>query len=320
MPKKLEVIKDDVPASQAQSAKKQATKKPKSSAYYQRQYRQRLREQGLVKKEVWILPEHNQLLLSIEKVLREHHDNMLNKIASLPLFGSQVINYETQNQLPISEINKGINNENVTLIENTIKATQENNSQKLAMTIESTPIQTLEGEKMHTSLSVVNSINKHLPQIVDEHPNLKNIQWTTQSLFDTLKKAPLFVNGLASIEIIEGVHATIYICMHEFGDLPLFLNVTGEQILAESLLFSVEEIRDRNKFNELVLRTHKYFPLSNISLDKIGDDGEYYQMFGSLSSTSSLQEVIIEIELLAHNVMQATEAYSAFFIGEGLAS
>ena len=43
----------------------------KSSAHYQRLFRQRLREQGLVKKEVWILPEHAPLLVAFERKLRQ---------------------------------------------------------------------------------------------------------------------------------------------------------------------------------------------------------------------------------------------------------
>lgn len=42
----------------------------KSSAHYQRVFRQRLREQGLVKKEVWILPENAAALAGIERMLR----------------------------------------------------------------------------------------------------------------------------------------------------------------------------------------------------------------------------------------------------------
>ena len=44
--------------------------KAKSSAYYQREYRRRLREQGLVKKEVWVLPENAKQLALLEKRLR----------------------------------------------------------------------------------------------------------------------------------------------------------------------------------------------------------------------------------------------------------
>ena len=43
----------------------------KNSAYYQRRYRQRLQEQGLVKKEVWILPENTHKLQEIETYLRQ---------------------------------------------------------------------------------------------------------------------------------------------------------------------------------------------------------------------------------------------------------
>ena len=42
----------------------------KSSADYQREYRKRLRDQGLVKKEVWVLPGNNALLHEFEKKLR----------------------------------------------------------------------------------------------------------------------------------------------------------------------------------------------------------------------------------------------------------
>lgn len=42
----------------------------KSSAHYQREYRRRLREQGLVKKEVWIRPEHARRLAELEMELR----------------------------------------------------------------------------------------------------------------------------------------------------------------------------------------------------------------------------------------------------------
>ena len=48
----------------------------KTSAHYQRLHRQRLREQGLVKKEVWILPEHSPLLQRLEKQMLEHARNL----------------------------------------------------------------------------------------------------------------------------------------------------------------------------------------------------------------------------------------------------
>ncbi len=198
----------------------------KSSAHYQREYRKRLREQGLVKKEVWILPENAKRLSVLERQLR---------------------------------VRDGVNRSN--------------------------------GE-----IAMTDKINA----------------WTTVSLFEALKESDLFSSGQATIELIDGVEPALHVVMAEYGDLPLFLTVAGEQIIVESVLWSVAEVKDVAGFNEAVLRTHKYFPLSTISLDSVGADGDYYLMFGALSSTSILHNVVFEIEVLASNVIQATEAYSEF--------
>ncbi|WNO09134.1 YjfI family protein [Teredinibacter sp. KSP-S5-2] len=140
----------------------------------------------------------------------------------------------------------------------------------------------------------------------------KESSWNTSSLYDSLKETELFASGLAAIELIDGVEPAIHITMKEYGDLPIFLTVSGDQIIAESVLWSVSEVKDVAGFNEAILRTHKYFPLSTICLDQMGSNGDYYQMFGALSSTSLIQNVVFEIEVLASNVIQATEAYGEF--------
>lgn len=201
----------------------------KSSAHYQREYRKRLRDQGLVKKEVWILPGNAGRLAELEKQLR--------------LIGGAAG----------ATGNTGVN----------------------TMTVDAN-------------------------------------SWTTSSLYEALKGAELFVSEQASVEFIDGVEPALHIVMHEYGDLPIFLTVSGEQIIAESVLWSVAEVTDVNRFNETILRTHKYFPLSTISLDRVGRNGDFYHMFGALSSFSILQSVVFEIEVLASNVIQATEAYSEF--------
>lgn len=136
--------------------------------------------------------------------------------------------------------------------------------------------------------------------------------WTTNSLYEALKSENLFTGDQATVELIEGVDPALHIVMKEYGDLPVFLTVSGEQIIVESVLWSVDEVEDVPRFNDAILRTHKYFPLSTISLDHMGSNGDYYHMFGALSSTSLLQNVVFEIEVLASNVIQATEAYAEF--------
>lgn len=200
--------------------------KAKSSAHYQREYRRRLREQGLVKKEVWVRPENAKQLSVLEKQLR------------------QVVDEDWL---------KGVG----------------------AMAV-------------------------------------SNQAWTTVGLCEAFKEVELFSSDRATVELIDGVEPALHIVMREYGDLPVFLTVAGEQIIVEAVLWSVDEVGDVAAFNDAVLRTHKYFPLSTISLDSVGLDTDYYHMFGALSSCSIIENVIFEIEVLASNVIQATEAYADF--------
>lgn len=219
----------------------------KSSAYYQRQYRERLRSQGLVKKEVWVLPDFSKTLSAVENLLRDDF--------------------------------------------------------------------------------TASKFQQDIDKLTANEPKPK--LWTTQSLFDTLVKSKATNNQLQfmNFSVIEPkvdsdntlsqLEPIIQVEMMDYGDLPIFLTVQGEQVIAETILCTVDEISDVAKFNDLVLRTHKYFPLSTISLDTLvmstGGSYDAYQMFGSLSATASLKEVVLEIQMVASNVMQALEVYSECF-------
>ena len=198
--------------------------KSKSSAYYQRLYRQRLREQGLVKKEIWILPEHAKALSHIERQLR------------LPQSGAV-----------LTEKENGMNT---------------------------------------------------TPQ-----------GWTANSLYAALATTPLFAEGRAAVELLQGADSSLHIEMHDYGELPLFVAVSGDQIVIEGTLWSTDDVKDVVKFNDAILRTHKLFPLSSIALETPPEGPSYYTMFGALSATSKLENVVLEIEVLADNIIKATEAY-----------
>ena len=192
----------------------------KTSAYYQREYRRRLREQGLIKKEIWIRPENSAKARELEKELRT-------------------------------------------------------------------------GER----------------DVSAQSKSMNRPKWLTEALYTDIRKTTLANSGRASIELIEGVDPTIHVVMHEYGDLPIFVTVAGDQVIVESVLWPTSDVRDAADFNETVLRTHKYFPLSTISLGQRAND-DYYLMFGSLSASSDLADIVHEIEVLASNVIHATEAYS----------
>ncbi len=199
----------------------------KTSAYYQRLHRARLREQGLVKKELWVLPEHLETLSSIEKSMR-------------------------QPRTAAGFVQPGQEKEN-TMTEKTL--------------------------------------------------------WTVTALRDALQDTPLVSSGTARLELLDGADPSLLLQMHDYGDLPVFLAVVGERIVVESLLWPVALVRDVAAFNDQVLRTHKLFPLSSISIETLPDGEEVYIMFGTLSAASGLPDVVLEIETLADNVIRATEAF-----------
>ena len=205
-------------------------KETKSSAFYQQQYRQRLIEKFLIKKEVWILPENAPKLLEIEKMFRQTQTN---------------------------------NN-------NSFNDKQGNNVMK------------------------------------------KNEIWTIANLYDALINSDIFKQNFASLEIIDGIDACLHIIMHEYGDLPLFLSISNQQIIVEALLWPVDIVTEPTQFNEEVLCTRKLFPLSTIAIEKTGDGSLNYIMYGALSSSSLLSNIIYELETLSDNVIKATEAYEHF--------
>lgn len=211
----------------------QKSKEAKSSAFYQQQYRQRLREQGLIKKEVWILPEHTAELLDIEKKLR------------------------------MPSITKNID-----------------------------------------------SKYNHKPQENDDMK--KQLVWSVPELYQELANSELFKHNSASVELIDGVDACLHIVMHEYGDLPLFMSVSNQQIVVEALLWPVDFVKDQAQFNQEILYSRKLFPLSTIAIEKGGDGSINYIMYGALSASSLLSSIIYELEMLSDNVIKATEAYQDF--------
>ena len=133
--------------------------------------------------------------------------------------------------------------------------------------------------------------------------------WTTRTLLDALTASEPVSNGEIEVELVEGTDPGLHLTMKDFGDLPLFLSVSGSQIIVQTLLWPVEQIADQAAFNANLLKTHKLFPLSTFGIVQGPDGREFYEMFGALSSGSILESIIFEIETLADNTLQAVQAY-----------
>jgi len=133
---------------------------------------------------------------------------------------------------------------------------------------------------------------------------MTDIAWTVRTLKAALDGAEAVTSGEFSVRIIEGADPVLLATMHQQGDLELFVNVSEAQIAASVLLWPCDEQPDRAAFNEFLLKAQKLVPLSNFGIATI-EGRDYYELFGELATTSSLDTIVIELRALAENAIEA---------------
>ncbi|MGP7734842.1 YjfI family protein [Oceanimonas smirnovii] len=124
------------------------------------------------------------------------------------------------------------------------------------------------------------------------------MSWTPQQLHDLLAKRHGWKCSLENDSLL---------ITNEEG-LDAFLAVSGEQIIAETLLFPASVVTDAAALNDTILRTHQLFPLTTVGISHINGD-DYYIAFGALSSGSKEESVQIEVETLFRNTEAFLELY-----------
>jgi uncharacterized protein len=190
--------------------------------------RQKLREEGLVMREVWILAQHAPVLLKVEKLLRKPNAHPL--------------------------------------------------------------IHALKGVSAAMSTGPV----------------------TTHTLLPDLQSGSLGSSHRYTFSLVEGLEPVIQAVAHDYGDVNVFIAVTGEIAIAQATLFPVARVRDTARLNDRILRTEKLFDLANISIDMHPDGAEFYVIYGALRATSALSDIEFEIDTLARNAVDAAGAYREF--------
>ncbi|EBS8366013.1 DUF2170 family protein [Salmonella enterica subsp. diarizonae serovar 50:z:-] len=113
--------------------------------------------------------------------------------------------------------------------------------------------------------------------------------WTPRTLADAL-------NNIADLDI-EYNKSSLIIKMNDYGDLPLTVLFTPQQIIIETYIYPANTIRDTAEFNVFLLRNQKVLPLSSVGITRVKQE-EYYVTFGALSLNSSLDDVTLEIATL----------------------
>jgi uncharacterized protein YjfI (DUF2170 family) len=192
----------------------------------QQAYRDRLRAEGLVKREVWILPQHAHVLSRVEKLLRKPN--------------------------------------------------------------------------AHPLIRALKEVSTAMPDI------------SPASLLESLTSGQLALSGRYSFSMVETTEPVILAVAHDFGDVHVFIAITGEIAIVQATLFPVAQVTDTARLNDRILRTEKLFDLANISIDTHPDGTEFYVIYGALRATSSLDDIEFEIDTLAHNAVNAAAAYREF--------
>ena len=133
--------------------------------------------------------------------------------------------------------------------------------------------------------------------------------WTVRSLQAALSDG---LGDAMTARVVEGADPILLVTMHEQGDLEIFISVSDQQIAASVLLWPVDEQEDRHAFNEFLLKAQKLVPLSNFGIGTVGDR-DYYELFGELTSSSSLHDILIELRVLAEYAIEAASDLRSSF-------
>ncbi|HTV80826.1 MAG TPA: DUF2170 family protein [Steroidobacteraceae bacterium] len=134
----------------------------------------------------------------------------------------------------------------------------------------------------------------------------------TQTLLPDLQSGSLGSSHRYTFSLVEGLEPVIQAVAHDYGDVHVYIAVTGEIAIAQATLFPVSRVRDTARLNDRILRTEKLFDLANISIDTHPDGQEFYVIYGALRATSSLSDIEFEIDTLARNAVDAAGAYREF--------
>jgi uncharacterized protein YjfI (DUF2170 family) len=155
-------------------------------------------------------------------------------------------------------------------------------------------------------------LNNHPPQGSFQMDHVIDTDWSVKSLSGALNETRLLRDGELTARVIEGAEPVLQITMHEFGDLPIFLSAGSEQIVVSALLWPVDEQKDQAAFNVFLLKAQKLVPLSNFGISAV-NGRDYYELFGELSPSSSLDDILIELRVLAENAIEAASDLRSSF-------
>ena len=133
--------------------------------------------------------------------------------------------------------------------------------------------------------------------------NKEYVAWTVERLSRELLRTEEFEDGEISVSFSSAADV-IDVELRSAGDIRLYMCVGEDQISTSVVLWARDDQKDAVKFEEMMLRNHKQMlPLSAIGITTI-DGKDYYELFGAMSTKSTIQSIATEIRTLAMNAIE----------------
>ena len=101
----------------------------------------------------------------------------------------------------------------------------------------------------------------------------------------------------------------IEVVVEDRQEFPIMVWLDGEQVLCVTYLWDEAQVKSERRTEMLSTMLEMNVPLTLSSFGKIGDR---YVLFGALSASSSVDDVITELEVLSENTLEAIDVVSPF--------
>ncbi|MDQ6993066.1 MAG: DUF2170 family protein [Mariprofundus sp.] len=111
------------------------------------------------------------------------------------------------------------------------------------------------------------------------------------------------------VQQLPGEIATLSVVVNGVEELPIYISSTDEEVLTVCHLFDINEVKPEleAEMNRAMLTMNVPMPLSSF-----GIVGSQYVVFGALSASSDIDELVHELITLSANSVDAIEALSDY--------
>ncbi len=125
------------------------------------------------------------------------------------------------------------------------------------------------------------------------------------------KKMTLDGTYLSSKIDVTGETPMLMVIREDRDEFPVLVTASADQILCNAVLFDEKQIKQgcQAEVNEVMLQLNMAMPLSSFA-----KTGTYYSVFGALATGSVDKNILLEIETLSDNVIDALEVMDTFLV------